>query len=95
MRTKHDGGSIESLKDSSNIADVEYLTTEDEIARGQKANWKVSLNGLLRKKNFIKGDLVMYNYKGTNNSNADNCFIVENVLGPGLYICRGESVLNA
>lgn len=86
---RHEGGSIRGVLDAQKVcAAVEYVI----ITQGNAPNvgkWKVYLEAVPDYRNFRKGEEVVYNAKGTSNSNADNYLVIESVQGPGYYICSG------
>ena len=77
------GGTLRSDNDHEVVANVEYV-----LQKAGEKEWRIYLKGLPAKRNFLKGEKLVYNAKGTNNVNADNDMIVKEVLGPAAYLCK-------
>ena len=78
------GGTLRSDNDHEVVANVEYV-----LQKAGEKEWRIYLKGLPAKRNFLKGEKLVYNAKGTNNVNADNDMIVKEVRGPAAYLCSG------
>jgi hypothetical protein len=83
------GGTLRSDNDHEVVANVEYV-----LQKAGEKEWRIYLKGLPAKRNFLKGEKLVYNPKGTNNVNADNDMIVKEVLGPAAYLCSGPQKMN-
>lgn len=81
------GGFIYSTKNKDVCAAVEGVHIRR--IRGNAATWNVYLKDVPRDEDFNKNDNLIYNAKGTSNSNADNALMVQSKMGPCHYICLG------
>jgi len=89
MDFRFEGGNVCSSDDRTVIASVEYI-----LRKKGESMWRVYIKGVPSKRNFTRGEVLIYNTKGTENQNADNYLTVSEVGGPGYYICAGPETLN-
>ena len=89
------GGHIYQSLDTKNYAGVDEAKGTKTLAN--TATWVLTLKDVPTKTNFIPGQSLTYNSKGTNNHNADNILnilTVTSVNGPAKYTCSGNWPIN-
>ena len=86
------GGHISQNGNAQNYAGVDQaVATQTGPAA---ATWVITLTNVPTQANFLVGQALTYNSKGTNNHNADNALAVVQVNGPTKYTCNGNWPMN-
>lgn len=82
------GGHVQANADANNYAGVDTATATNAN------DWVLVLKSAPTLRNYVVGDGLTYNSKGTRNPNADNQLVVTSVVGPAKYRCTGNYPIN-
>lgn len=88
------GGHVSQNGNVQNYAGVDQAVATQIPAVPATATWVITLKNVPTLTNFVVGQALTYNSKGTNNHNADNNLVVTQVNGPAKYTCNGNWPMN-